>query len=69
MGILPACMFVHHMCDWYPQRPEEGIRSSKTWVKDGYELPRRLGIKPRSSEEQLALSTTESFLQSSGVNI
>lgn len=37
--VLPACMFVSHMCAGYPQRPEEGIRSPGTRVTDGWGLP------------------------------
>lgn len=25
MGVLPTCVFKHHMHAWYPQRPEEGV--------------------------------------------
>lgn len=38
MVILSACVSVHHVCDWCPQRPEEGIRSPGIWVADHYKL-------------------------------
>lgn len=33
-GVLPACMFVHHVDAWWPWRPEEGMGSSETEVID-----------------------------------
>lgn len=40
MGVLPACMFVYHVCSWFPWRSEEGtgVLESQMWV---------LGIEPR----------------------
>lgn len=35
--VLSACVFVQHLCAWYPQRPAEGIRSAGTGVTDYYE--------------------------------
>lgn len=35
-----------HLCAWYPQRPEVGIRSLRKGVTDGY----KLGLEPRFSE-------------------
>ena len=49
MCILPACVFVHYMCAWCPQRPEEGIRVPKIGVIDNHVLLWGLGTKPRSS--------------------
>jgi hypothetical protein len=34
MGVLLACMSVHHVCAWCPQRAEEGVRSPETGVLD-----------------------------------
>lgn len=39
MGILMACMSVHHVqavCIWYLWKPEEGIESLGTRVRDGW---------------------------------
>lgn len=36
-GVLPSCMYVHHLQAWCQQRSEEGI---DPWV---------LGINPKSS--------------------
>jgi hypothetical protein len=33
--VLPASMYVHHVCAWCPQRSERGIGSSETGVTDG----------------------------------
>lgn len=27
VGVLAACMSVHNVCAWYPQRPEESVGS------------------------------------------
>ena len=35
MSVLPACIFVHHMCSRYPRVPEDGIRSPGAGVTDG----------------------------------
>lgn len=37
VNCLPACMSVHCMHDWYPQRSEEGIRSPETAIIEGCE--------------------------------
>lgn len=37
VNCLPACMSVHCMHDWYPQRSEEGIRSPGTAIIEGCE--------------------------------
>jgi hypothetical protein len=39
MDVLPACMSVYYIHDWCPLRPEKGVRSPKTGVPDGGELP------------------------------
>ena len=38
MGVLPACMYMYHMCAWYLRRPEEGVRVPGIGVTDGFEL-------------------------------
>lgn len=38
MNVLPPRIYVH---PWYPQRPEEGARSSEMWVTDSCEQPWR----------------------------
>lgn len=40
MNILPACMLVHLVRAWYPQRPEEGFGSPRTGAPGGCETPR-----------------------------
>jgi hypothetical protein len=44
MDVLPACLYVNHVCAWYMQRPEDGVGSqnvvSSMWG---------LRTKPRSS--------------------
>lgn len=39
MSISFACMYVHHMHSWCPQKPGEGIVSPRTRVTSGCELP------------------------------
>lgn len=36
--VLPACMFVYHVCVWYLQKSEESIRSGESGVIDLCEL-------------------------------
>lgn len=38
---LPSCMYMYYVCAWYPQRPEEGIRSPVIGVINGYKPPCR----------------------------
>ena len=42
-------MYLYYVCVWCPWRPEECVRSLRTEVKDGWELPAMwvLGIKSR----------------------
>jgi hypothetical protein len=40
---LPACMSVHHVYDWCPQRPGKGLQMA------GREYMRALGTEPGSS--------------------
>lgn len=39
MSVLPACMYVHHVNAWGPQRPEEGTESPGTGIANGCESP------------------------------
>lgn len=39
MGVLPACISVHHMCVWYPRRTKESVGSPRTGATDGCEPP------------------------------
>lgn len=32
LGVLPACLYIPHV--QFPRRPEEGIRSTRTGVRD-----------------------------------
>lgn len=38
-GVLPACMYMHHMLAWHPGRPEEGVGFLRTRITEGSELP------------------------------
>jgi hypothetical protein len=38
MDVLPACISVHHLYAWCPQKPEEGIIFPGTEVTGGCEL-------------------------------
>lgn len=54
MSILPACMHMHNVSVWCPQRSEESIRSSRTGVKDGSETPHgrwELNLDPPESNK------------------
>lgn len=59
MGVLAACLSVHHMRSWYPGRPEEGVGSSGTGVNRlCWEAPcGRWESNPSSLKEQPALLT------------
>lgn len=51
MGILIACMSVHHVqavCTWYLWKPEEGIESLGTSVRDGWNSIVGVEIEPMS---------------------
>ena len=39
MGVLPACMSVHHMCVWCACKLEQGVRVPGTRIADNWELP------------------------------
>lgn len=61
-NVLPVrCLYNVHT--WYPQMPEEGVRSSRTGATD--RCPWVLGIKPASSGK----AATEPSLQSHILNI
>lgn len=60
--VLSACMYVHHVCTWTPERSEEGTGSPATGIIDGYEPP--CGYeKPNlvSLKEQMLLTTKQSL--------
>jgi hypothetical protein len=62
MGILPAFIFVHHVCA-NPGRAEEGVRSPETGVTDGCEPPCECWeLNPGPLKEKQILSTTEPSL-------
>lgn len=42
LSVLPACVFVHHMCAWGPQKLEEGVESPETGIMDS-DLPMGAG--------------------------
>lgn len=51
MGILIACMSVHHVqavCTWYLWKPDEGIESLGTRVRDGWNSIVGVEIEPMS---------------------
>lgn len=51
--VLPACMFVYHMCAGYPQRPEEGGRfprdQSHRWLWSVSQVLRKSGFPGRTA--------------------
>lgn len=47
MHVLKICMPMQHLCAWYFQKLEEGIRSPRTGVIDSCHV--RAGTKPVSS--------------------
>lgn len=61
MGILFACMSVHHLCVWWPRRPEEAIGSPGTGVTDSCKPPSKLEIKSRF--DPASALTTDPSLQ------
>lgn len=70
MGIWSACMTVHHIFAWFLGRPEEGIGSPETQVREGCQLPcegweSTLGLL----EAQPVLLSTQPSLQSHGFYI
>lgn len=70
MGIWSACMTVHHIFAWFLRRPEEGIGSPETQVREGCQLPcegweSTLGLL----EAQPVLLSTQPSLQPHGFYI
>lgn len=63
-GILPACLFVHHIWIWCPQRPEESIELSGTGIKDVYELQYGLWELNLGSLEETQCSLPQNHLYS-----
>ena len=41
MGILPACVTVHHVHVWCPQRSKDGVISPRIRATDSCELDRK----------------------------
>ena len=39
MGVLPACVSMHHMYTWCRRGPEAGVGSPRFVVRDSRELP------------------------------
>lgn len=62
---LVFCLQVHKCttCIQYPQRPEEGLRSSGKEATDDSEPPHGPGKETWSSGEKTVLLAAESFLQ------
>jgi hypothetical protein len=57
---LPVCMSVHHVCTWYPQRPDEGVRALELWLQ--FPVMWIPGPEPRSLKKQSVLLTAEPSL-------
>lgn len=49
MGIVPACISLHHICAWFLQKSEEGIWSSGTGVAQLWAAMWQLGMEAGSS--------------------
>lgn len=61
---VPLYVFVHHMCAWYLWRPEDGIESAGTGIKDSYKLLCRFWeSKLYLIQQQQVLLTPELSLQ------
>lgn len=59
--VLPACIYVYHMCTWYLWRSEKDIRSPGTRIVDSCEPPQwcwELNSNPM--QEQVFLTTETS---------
>lgn len=64
MGVLPACLPVHHVYCWYLKEPEDGVSSPGTRVTDICELlSGNWELNPGPVEEPPVLLTTEPSLQ------
>lgn len=71
MCMLPACMPAHHMCCWYPQKSEEGVRSCGTELRDHCQHPcgcQELNLRPLE-EQKLGLTTEPSLYPPLGKSI
>ena len=68
MGVLPACMFVYHVCHWWQQRTKNGIRSSETGVIDDCEPLCRCWELSLGSLEMLLTSKLSFYLSKSHVD-
>ena len=56
MGVLLACMSVHHMCAWCVCKLEEGVRVPVSRITDDWGLPGRWWeLNPDPLEEQPVL--------------
>jgi hypothetical protein len=56
MCVLPVCTYVYHLCSWFSQRPEKGVRSPEIGVRDGCELIcgcLELNLGPLEEEQEL----------------
>lgn len=49
MGVLPSCIYMHHVYAWQPQKPQEGIKFPGSGVTDDCETLWGLEIEPPSS--------------------
>lgn len=50
-GCFACIMFVHHMCTYCPQRPEQGLRFPRTRARQLWAVTCMLGTEPRLSGE------------------
>lgn len=64
MGVLPAFIYAHQVCAWYPGRPEERVRIPGTGDTGG-SGPSSMCQQPNPDplEEHSVRFTTELFLQ------
>lgn len=68
VSVLPACMCLHRVCAWSPQRSEAVVERSETGVTGSCEPPGYLGCgcweeNSGSLQDRQAPSTSESTLQ------
>jgi hypothetical protein len=61
MSVLPVCMCVHHICAWYPWRPE-GVRFLGPGVIDSCEPPRGCWESNPSSLKKQVLLTALNYV-------
>lgn len=50
--VLPACMFMNHMCSRCPQRPKEDVGSPVSELETGVSHHVGAGTKPYTLQEQ-----------------